>query len=153
MQRNFTEGKNFMKKLLFLIFLLFCVSICHANQQDIIELKYKNKKIGELTVKQFQNLIETSEWAIQIQKAQNNKNTQIKILSITPLTNKDFQIMFQIDWLNDKKEIINHIIAEVVITITPDNNFKYSNFRILYRDIAEITTPILFLLCIIFAII
>jgi len=122
---------------------------------DILELRYNHKKVGELTVAQLQELVETTEWATQIKKAQQNKNTYLKItvLSLVPVTNKIFKIIFRIDWLNDKKKSINYIVVESIITITPDTLLQYSNIRILYRDVSEIATPILLLLCILFAII
>lgn len=147
-----------MKKISIICFIFFCMYIYPVygmQPNDILELRYNHKKVGELTVAQLQELVETTEWATQIKKAQQNKNTYLKItvLSLVPVTNKIFKIIFRIDWLNDKKKSINYIVVESIITITPDTLLQYSNIRILYRDVSEIATPILFLLCILFAII
>lgn len=143
--------KHFIFYYIVIILLYVATPLCADNTIDIY---YKNKKIGSFTIQEFTELINASEWAKEIKEAQNNNNVKVYITHYIPIDiqKQQYKAVITVEWYNTKKVKINYIVLETIITISPEAVYNFSEIRILYRNIAEIASPILFLLCIIFAI-
>jgi hypothetical protein len=133
-----------MKKLFITILFLVCFTgLVFPKSSDVV-ITQDNRVIGKLTSSQFELLVQAADNYQEIMLAQKENRVSIQIISDIEKTSVpgQYKAVLKIQWLNSKNEEINFVSSVMFLTIDNPNDTSVTEWKILYRDIAEIGFPL-----------
>jgi outer membrane lipoprotein-sorting protein len=137
-------------KLFFIYCILLCSSFLFAKEQNI-KMYYNEILVGEMSINEFDTLLKSAQLYEKEIKAE--KNNKVKIhLKESPYNitvGSKFSTEIYITWEDEKNNVFKQINISHKITLKKE---PLSEFRIIYRDISEISTPVLLFIVFVLAI-
>ena len=132
-----------MKKIFITILIVICFNgLLHAKDNNIYIMQY-NKIIGQFTIEQFKNLVKASDNYKDIMEAQNEKRVTITCDTIKSTDREgEYKAILKVSWKNKKGVELNYITSEITLNIDNDTTNGISQWRIVFRNVAEIGFPI-----------
>lgn len=135
---------------LVLLFLFAQAGHCEKSVNPIV-FYYQGEQVGKMTPAQFSNLLRSASIYAELTEAE--KDSRVKVLiKDAPWNISQSQTMYEtqikIQWLNKDKQVIKQLTMDVELEIPIDHE-KYSEIRVIYRDVSEIGFPVAFLLLIV----
>jgi hypothetical protein len=130
------------------LFILFVFSLVNLFAEDKkIDCYFEGEIIGSIPVEEFQSVLMMSTQYKNILQAEIDKNVKITIQKTPWIIDKEksvYKVPILIEWyktINNQPELLKSIELELSMVIDIPNN--YPKWRQVYRNIAEIATPIL----------
>ena len=131
-----------MRKLLLTVLLICFSGLLHAADNNIYITQY-DKVIGKFSPTQFEVLIKGASKYEEIMLAQKEEKVSIICYEMKATDNKgEYKTTVRIIWLDQNNKEVNFIESELILNIDNDASQNIPQWRITYRNIAEIGFPI-----------
>jgi hypothetical protein len=145
-----------MKKLISIILLAFGLSFTtslQAKDKIPVQICYDNQVVKEMSLEEWVALTDGAEMFYEELDAETDKPKRVRIVlveDIWKISNPDkFETEMIVQWVDKDGDVFKEFILSVEIVIDEDTR-KFSDWRIKYRDVAEIGFPISILFNILF---
>ena len=141
------------KIFIFILCLLFLFTSLLAKEEYLAIYKGK-EAIGQMTVAEFEDLVYGAEQYTKIIDAEQKGLVEMKVEAdpVETKTPGQYKSKILVKWMDETSSTIHSITVEAIFNINNKEETKLPEWRIYYRSVAEYSTPVLILLCIIFAI-
>jgi len=132
-----------MKKLIIAIMLLICFTgLLHAKSNDIV-ISQNGIAIGRMTPDQYENLVIGSEQYVELMLAQKENRVTIECDKVVASKIDGlYTTNIKIIWKDKEGRELNYIVANLNLNIDNDKSKGLPEWRIIYRDVAEVGFPI-----------
>ena len=132
-----------MKKLIIAIMLLICFTgLLHAKSNDIV-IYQNDTAIGRMTPDQYENLVIGAEQYVELMTAQKENRVTIESGKIVASEVEGiYTTNIKIIWKNKEGYEFNYVVSELTLNIDNDKSKGLPEWRIIYRDVAEVGFPI-----------
>ncbi len=143
-----------MKKIITIILLLFIflgltlilpISAKDNSIDEFIELYYMNQRIEKMTIKEWEAMVSGASIFKKERDAEIADPIRVKIIAVDDvwaITNPDqFETEMLVQWLDENNIVFKEFFVKVEITLDK-STCNFSQWRIKYRNVAEIITPI-----------
>ena len=132
-----------MKKLIIAIMLLICFTgLLQAKSNDIV-IYQNDTAIGRMTPDQYENLVIGAEQYVELMTAQKENRVTIESGKIVASEVEGiYTTNIKIIWKDKEGRELNYIVANLNLNIDNDKSKGLPEWRIIYRDVAEVGFPI-----------
>jgi len=139
--RVFTSSKSVYWLILFWLFMLLLPTLIFSKPEPL-KIWQGDKMIGVMSVEQFQAQVSGAERTQKEIDAEQNNRVIITILD-TPYKMDgvdQYSVQFEISWIDKNNIAFKTIKMKSIVVINKDK--PISEFRMVYRDVAEIGFPV-----------
>ena len=132
-----------MKKLFISLLLIICFTgLLQAKSNDIVISQY-GVAIGRMTPDQYENLVIGAEQYTELMTAQKENRVTIQCDKVVASkVDGLYTTNIKILWKDKEGRELNYIVANLNLNIDNDKSKGLPEWRIIYRDVAEVGFPI-----------